>query len=147
VYVLSKFTKYGAPFNEELYLHRLGRTARAGKKGTGLLVLLSFETSFLRALRKKGIKESGQFMFDGKDTDAQAKIFRLKQLVRCGHKTLTPSAEAACKSFVAHYVEYAESDVSGAGIAEEATDLADSMGLEGIPSLPESLVERIQNRK
>jgi superfamily II DNA/RNA helicase len=35
--------QYGLPSSRELYLHRLGRTARCGNQGRGLLVALPFE--------------------------------------------------------------------------------------------------------
>lgn len=38
----------GLPANAEQYIHRLGRTARAGAAGRGLLVLAPFESFFLR---------------------------------------------------------------------------------------------------
>ncbi|KAI9631920.1 P-loop containing nucleoside triphosphate hydrolase protein [Dioszegia hungarica] len=38
----------GLPANPEQYVHRLGRTARAGSKGHGVVVLGAFESSFLR---------------------------------------------------------------------------------------------------
>ncbi|KAK5055168.1 hypothetical protein LTR84_012917 [Exophiala bonariae] len=44
----------GLPTDRETYIHRLGRTARAGAEGRGILVLSSVEKAFLRQL--KGIK-------------------------------------------------------------------------------------------
>merc|ERR1712060_629870 len=41
----------GAPSDRAQYLHRLGRTARAGKEGSGLLLLCSFEQSFLQLVK------------------------------------------------------------------------------------------------
>jgi len=40
----------GVPSTREQYIHRLGRTGRAGKSGEGLLILADFETYFLRNL-------------------------------------------------------------------------------------------------
>lgn len=37
----------GVPANEEQYIHRLGRTARAGAQGQGILLLCPFERFFL----------------------------------------------------------------------------------------------------
>jgi ATP-dependent RNA helicase MSS116, mitochondrial len=37
--------------DKEQYVHRLGRTARAGKSGCGLLILADYEQSFLNELR------------------------------------------------------------------------------------------------
>lgn len=41
----------GIPSSREQYIHRLGRTARAGRTGRGLLVLMPEEQHFLRQLR------------------------------------------------------------------------------------------------
>ncbi|KAJ3021487.1 UNVERIFIED_CONTAM: hypothetical protein HDU68_009604 [Siphonaria sp. JEL0065] len=47
----------GVPANREQYIHRLGRTARAGSSGTGLLLLGAFEAKFLtRQLRDLPLK-------------------------------------------------------------------------------------------
>lgn len=40
----------GCPSDKATYVHRLGRTARAGKSGTGLLFLANFEQFFLKSL-------------------------------------------------------------------------------------------------
>lgn len=37
----------GVPANPEQYIHRLGRTARAGAQGKGILLLCPFEEFFL----------------------------------------------------------------------------------------------------
>lgn len=134
--------KYGAPYNIDLYLHRLGRTGRAGQDGRGLVVLLPFETRFKSKLRRRNVAEAnGQFAgLIEPDPSIDAKVDALKQLVRSGHAVLTPSAENACTSFVAHYLEYAGgSGMSGLDVADAATDLACSIGLAGLPTLPDQL--------
>ena len=47
----------GAPSNREQYVHRLGRTARAGKGGKGFLLLADFESQFLNMLQTEPIEE------------------------------------------------------------------------------------------
>lgn len=42
--------QFGMADNRETYIHRLGRTGRAGKKGKGWLVLAPFEVPFLQEL-------------------------------------------------------------------------------------------------
>lgn len=44
----------GLPSSAEQYIHRLGRTARAGASGRGILILSSFEKFFLQ---QKDVKE------------------------------------------------------------------------------------------
>jgi ATP-dependent RNA helicase MSS116 len=39
----------GCPQNQEQYIHRLGRTARAGANGRGILLLCPFESFFLKS--------------------------------------------------------------------------------------------------
>ncbi|KAH9541793.1 hypothetical protein CY35_14G084600 [Sphagnum magellanicum] len=41
----------GTPAGREQYIHRLGRTGRAGKEGLGLLLLMPWEEVFLRSLK------------------------------------------------------------------------------------------------
>jgi len=47
----------GVPADRAQYLHRLGRTARAGKEGAGLLLLCDFEEYFLRDLKDLPLKK------------------------------------------------------------------------------------------
>jgi len=41
----------GMPTNREQYVHRLGRTARAGKGGWGVLIICDFEKKFLNQIK------------------------------------------------------------------------------------------------
>ena len=43
---------------KEQYIHRLGRTGRAGRKGCGVLLLCDFETSFLKELKDLDINSA-----------------------------------------------------------------------------------------
>eukprot|EP00339_Tiarina_fusa_P013438 CAMPEP_0117070600 /NCGR_PEP_ID=MMETSP0472-20121206/49601_1 /TAXON_ID=693140 ORGANISM="Tiarina fusus, Strain LIS" /NCGR_SAMPLE_ID=MMETSP0472 /ASSEMBLY_ACC=CAM_ASM_000603 /LENGTH=694 /DNA_ID=CAMNT_0004793773 /DNA_START=59 /DNA_END=2143 /DNA_ORIENTATION=- len=51
--------QFGLPDSREQYIHRLGRTGRAGKPGKGWLVLADFEKPFLRELSKNGASGGG----------------------------------------------------------------------------------------
>ena len=48
---VTQVIQVGMPESREQYIHRLGRTARAGKEGSGLLVLFPFESRFLSEIR------------------------------------------------------------------------------------------------
>jgi ATP-dependent RNA helicase MSS116 len=47
---VSAVVQLGLPSEKAQYIHRLGRTARAGKEGGGYLLLADFEAGFLRQL-------------------------------------------------------------------------------------------------
>ena len=64
---VTRIVQVGLPSDKNQYVHRLGRTARAGKTGDGVLLLADFERSFLGACRDQPIKDrpaaprSGQY--------------------------------------------------------------------------------------
>jgi len=47
---VSHVIQFGIPADRETYIHRLGRTGRAGKKGEGILILSPMEEEFLSEL-------------------------------------------------------------------------------------------------
>ncbi|KAJ3246918.1 hypothetical protein HDU77_008749 [Chytriomyces hyalinus] len=55
---VSHVIQVGAPSSREQYIHRLGRTARAGSAGVGILILAEFERFFLtRTLKDLNLTE------------------------------------------------------------------------------------------
>jgi ATP-dependent RNA helicase MSS116 len=57
----------GVPSSREQYIHRLGRTARAGKTGHGVLLLAPFEDGFVaRELRGERVGEGGGYGLNGR---------------------------------------------------------------------------------
>lgn len=48
---LVVFDQVGLPADGNQYVHRLGRTARAGKGGSGLVLLTQAEKGFVREVR------------------------------------------------------------------------------------------------
>lgn len=53
---VSRVIQCGAPSDRAQYVHRLGRTARAGKDGSGVLLLCDFEQWFLREVKDLPMK-------------------------------------------------------------------------------------------
>ena len=139
--------QYGAPYTNELYLHRLGRTGRMGKEGRGIQVLLPFEKPYRARLVKKGVQEmenDGSVYLQEKDSNSLA---RGKQWVRNAHASLAPKAEVAYLSFVAYYAEYAHSRVSGEKILKAGEAFAKTIGLNHLPALPDRVVGQLNTRR
>lgn len=55
---VSLVLQVGMPTNREQYIHRLGRTARAGKGGQGILMLCDFEKNFLQEVKDLPIENT-----------------------------------------------------------------------------------------
>ena len=70
---VTHVVQIGAPSNTEQYVHRLGRTGRAGKKGQGVLILTPFEEHFIQQLNKKGIASTPSVGNDDVDVYASNK--------------------------------------------------------------------------
>ena len=51
---VDMIVQFDPPFNQDDYIHRIGRTARAGRKGEGILFLLPSEEEYLTALSSHG---------------------------------------------------------------------------------------------
>ena len=54
---VTKVIQVGAPSSRDIYIHRIGRTGRAGKNGDATLILAPFEEGFLNKLHGIPIKD------------------------------------------------------------------------------------------
>mmetsp|Transcript_5602 Transcript_5602/g.11526 ORF Transcript_5602/g.11526 Transcript_5602/m.11526 type:complete len:688 (+) Transcript_5602:131-2194(+) len=121
--------QYGLPNSRELYLHRLGRTARAGHSGQGLLVSLPFERISSLRLRKQGLQPWPLKDAMYHESTSSSDIVQSAKMMA--------SAEAAYKAFVAYYVGNRHDKRV---VVDAAAEFADSVGLANLPSLPENLL-------
>ena len=64
---VTHVVQMGAAHSRAEYIHRLGRTGRAGAEGQGLLLLHDFERGFLEQLSDLDIKEAAE-------VDAQTEV-------------------------------------------------------------------------
>ncbi len=95
----------GLPENREQYIHRLGRTGRAGKKGEGLLLLAPFEQKFLSELKKIDIQENVEAsnLIASVDAKTMQSVNNVLQRIRSGDAALTQSAEQCYAAFIGYY--------------------------------------------
>jgi len=56
---VDKIIQYDPPATMDDYIHRIGRTARAGRRGEGLLFLLASEEGYVDKLRSQGMGVEG----------------------------------------------------------------------------------------
>ncbi|RTG89729.1 ATP-dependent RNA helicase DDX18/HAS1 [Schistosoma bovis] len=91
--------QYDPPDDAKEYIHRVGRTARAGSTGNALLVLRPHELEFLSILRKARVKVVEYEIANSKMADVQP---ALEKLVKNNY-FLALSAQEAFKGIVRAY--------------------------------------------
>jgi ATP-dependent RNA helicase MSS116 len=130
-----------------MYTHRLGRTGRAGKIGSGLQVLLPTEAAAMHgSMKRRGI-ERDQLLEDALSQTSpglEERIQAIKARIRSGDVVLTGAAEAAYKSFVAYYVSRIEAlGIAREEVVMEANRLSSAMGLVAPPGLSKKVASRL----
>lgn len=73
--------QFDPPDDPRDYIHRVGRTARAGKEGKSLLFLLPSELGFLRFLKVAKVPLNEYKFPEGKVADVQKQVSSAKSLV------------------------------------------------------------------
>jgi ATP-dependent RNA helicase MSS116, mitochondrial len=168
---ITLVVQMGAPSKTSIYIHRLGRTGRADKEGRGILVLLPFEAANNLITSNSGLlKIENELMawctsdgrqVQGDRTESSLSLFHTcwkdsestRAKIKSGHTILTPSAEAAYKSFLAHYSAMAMFAKKGekseslipAEILVQAEDFASAIGITKTPQLDNVFVSKKQN--
>ncbi|KAJ1981952.1 ATP-dependent RNA helicase [Dimargaris cristalligena] len=119
-----------APDDPANYIHRVGRTARAGRNGQSVLFLLPNEIKYLQYLKIAKVPLQEYDIGANRLPNLQPHLDRLIQ----GNKYLTNSAKQAFRSFIMDYHSRKHKDVFD--IRKLAVQpLAASLGLTSVPSV------------
>jgi ATP-dependent RNA helicase MSS116, mitochondrial len=97
---VSCVLQVGAPSEKAQYIHRLGRTARAGQAGVGILLLSDFERSFLGELQDLEVTPVTTLTLTEDEAAAERQHF---QQVLANDEKLRNSAGAAYQAFLGYY--------------------------------------------
>uniref|UniRef100_A0A7S1Z3X6 ATP-dependent RNA helicase n=1 Tax=Ditylum brightwellii TaxID=49249 RepID=A0A7S1Z3X6_9STRA len=76
---VTHVVQVGMPDSRETYIHRLGRTGRAGKKGVGVLVLSDVERKFLDSLYGLNIPPLEQPLKEEEEQDIEEEMYNVFQ--------------------------------------------------------------------
>ncbi|CAL8078366.1 unnamed protein product [Calicophoron daubneyi] len=121
--------QYDPPDDAKEYIHRVGRTARAGSEGNALLILRPHELEFLAILRQSRVKVIEYEMAQSKLADVQP---ALEKLVSANY-FLALSAQEAFKGIVR---AYASSNLPCFNVDQlDLAALARTCGLQIVPKV------------
>jgi len=146
---VSHVIQIGMPENREQYIHRLGRTGRAGSKGKGWLVLQDWESSFLSELKGVDIPENeglvSRVIEEEISEESQVMVSEVQRRVRGGDGVLSKSGSAAYAAFLGYYKgQMKRMRMSQAEILVGiANDFALSSGFAEPPQLQKSTVGKM----
>lgn len=89
---ISHVINYEMPQDEELYIHRIGRTGRANKKGEAYSIVSNREKNFLKAIEKRTHSEIKQMEIptneDIFDTKIRELLFDVQEEILKGNKEI-----------------------------------------------------------
>jgi len=133
----------GLPQSKEHYIHRIGRTARAGKDGEGLLLLSQFEKQFLASLEGEPIAVASRHEHLLQPGPLPPKLGRALAMVSKS-RNLGESAAQAYKSWLGYYLSNARVlDSDREHVVRQVNAFASAIGLEAVPSLSKAMVLKL----
>jgi ATP-dependent RNA helicase MSS116, mitochondrial len=140
---VSHVIQVGMARNRETYLHRLGRTGRAGRRGKGILLLLEPELGCLQndlTGLSIGRNPSVQRLLDRPPSSRlKSDLLQLAHDLRHGQAdALTELAEACYRSLLSYYYSrLASYDKDSSSRVDAVVDLANAFSYQsGLPELP-----------
>ena len=113
---ISHVVNYDIPYDTEAYVHRIGRTGRAGRKGTAILFVAPRERRMLYSIEKATRQPITPMQLPTRETIADVRIERFKQLI-------TTAVESEELGFFEEIVEEYQQE-HDLGLAEIAAALA-----------------------
>lgn len=138
----------GIPESRDIFIHRLGRTARAGKDGTGLLVLFPFETKFLFELRGLDVPENNELtdiLSPIEVSVSQPWMIDNLSRIQSGGNKLAASAQLAYLSFLGYYLgQVKRIRMDKTDVVKLSNDFSKALGLSHVPAISQKLVSKME---
>ena len=146
---VTQVIQIGIPESRDQYIHRLGRTARAGKEGTGLLVLLPFESQFLSELRGLEVPPNeglGKVLQQSSEPSGELPGWMVQNFsrIQSGGNKLASSAQLAYLAFLGYYLgQVSRIRSNKADIVQLSNEFSRAIGLAHVPSMPKKLITKM----
>jgi len=102
---VSHVINYDIPYDTEAYVHRIGRTGRAGRTGNAILFVAPRETGMLRAIERATRQPIEQIALPSREAVAEKRVTQFKQEV-------IEALDSADMSFFMNVVQQLEEEQS-----------------------------------
>lgn len=106
---ISHVLNYDIPYDTEAYIHRIGRTARAGRSGEAIIFVAPRETRMLRSIEKATGKPIEPMALPSETDIADRRTGEFKNLIT---ETIEAQDLAAFESIIAAYQRQHDADLS-----------------------------------
>jgi ATP-dependent RNA helicase MSS116 len=145
---VTHVVQFGMPSSKEQYIHRLGRTGRAGADGKGWLILGPFESLFLEEMKKIHLPRNDALV-DALNSSILDETDELMQVlmtrVRRGDQILVNSGEGAYQAFLGYYLGQMKrmKMSSKENLVQVANEFSLAMGFSRAPVLAKTMVSKM----
>jgi len=104
---ISHVVNYDIPYDSESYVHRIGRTGRAGREGEAILFVTQKERHLLRSIEKMAQHKIGPLQLPSTDDINQQRMHKFKQRIQ---DTIDTKDLAVCHDLVQTFVSENDTD-------------------------------------
>ncbi|KAG1703100.1 hypothetical protein DVH05_008012 [Phytophthora capsici] len=128
--------------DRDQYIHRLGRTARAGMKGKGVLVLSEFETPLLDKLSDLPLEPSIKHLPNSLDPSQSRTLNVIQNLKR--YDDVEKSAQQSYQAWLGFYNSHAKRlKLKPVELVKLAADYSRIIGLDEVPKLEKRTLKKM----
>eukprot|EP00644_Phytophthora_capsici_P002304 jgi/Phyca11/548149/estExt2_Genewise1Plus.C_PHYCAscaffold_270370 len=128
--------------DRDQYIHRLGRTARAGMKGKGVLVLSEFETPLLDKLSDLPLEPSIKHLPNSLDPSQSRTLNVIQNLKR--YDDVEKSAQQSYQAWLGFYNSHAKRlKLKAVELVKLAADYSRIIGLDEVPKLEKRTLKKM----
>ena len=143
--------QFGMPSSREQYIHRLGRTGRAGTEGKGWLILGPFESLFLEELKRIDVPRDATLSeilkdpLSGDDGIVEKAIEEMEARVGSGDKIFSLSGQGAYQAFLGYYLGQMKRIKlkSKEKLVDIANEFSGAMGFRAAPALGKNMIGKM----
>ncbi|KAF3331781.1 DEAD-box ATP-dependent RNA helicase 31-like protein [Carex littledalei] len=128
------YPNLGVPADRDQYIHRVGRTGRKGREGTGIIILAPWEGFFLRSIQDLPITEAPLPLID---PDMKKKVARALAHVEVKDK------ESAYQAWLGYYNSNKNVGRDKYQLVSLANEFSRSIGLDNPPALPRQVLSKM----